>query len=433
MVAVEIGTLVLLTLLNGAFAMSELAVVSSRPARLRAMAEDGSRGARTALRLAEDPGRFLSTVQIGITLVGVVAGAFGGATLGARFGAWLDGIPALGGRGEVVGVAAVLVAITFMSIVLGELIPKRVALRDPERTAAVVAGPMLLLSRIAAPFVWLLGTTTDLVLRALRLHGAREAAVTEEEVRSLIAEGEKAGVFEPQERSMIDGVMRLADRSVRSIMTPRPDVVWLDAGEAPDRVAERIRAAGHSRYPVCRGGLEDLVGIVHARDLLEAALRGEPLDLAARALPPLAVHDGAPVLRLLELFKSTGAHLAVVVDEYGSVEGVVSVADIVESIAGDLPEAGEAPEVAAVRRADGSWLVEGWMPLDEFEHTVGAKGLRGGDGYHTVAGLVLDALGRIPAAGDAFERGGLRFEIVDMDGRRIDKILVQPPAPPGTT
>ena len=424
MLAVEIAIIVLLTLMNGAFALSELAVVSSRRARLQTMADEGNAGARTALRMIANPSRFLSTVQIGITLVGVVAGAFGGATLGTRFGTWLDTIPLLGGYGEVIGYGAVIVAITYLSIVLGELIPKRIALKNPERTASIVARPMRMLSRIAAPFVWLLGASTDALLRLLGLHGEREVTVTEEEVRSMITEGTEAGVFAPEEKTMIEGVLRLADRTVRTIMTPRPAVVWLDSGDPVDALFDKIRSVGHSRYPVCRGELEELVGIVHTRDLFDDVVRGKPFDLAAHAVKPLVVHDGTSVLRLLELMKTSGLHLALVVDEYGSVEGVVSITDIMETIAGDLPEAGEAAEVAAVRRDDGSWLVEGWMPVDEFEDTVGLRGLRNAGNFHTVAGFVLNALGRVPKAGATFEHSGFRFEVVDMDGRRIDKILV---------
>jgi putative hemolysin len=424
MLAVEIAIIVLLTVLNGAFAMSELAVVSSRRARLQIMADDGNAGARTALKLINDPSRFLSTVQIGITLVGVGAGAFGGATLGARFGTWLDTIPFLGGYGGMIGYGTVIIAITYLSIVLGELIPKRIALRNPERTASFVARPMHLLSKSVAPFVWLLGASTDALLRLLGLHGKREATITEEEVRSMITEGTRAGVFAPEEKEMIDGVLRLADRTVRAILTPRPEVVWLNSDDPVDALLDKIRSAGHSRYPVCRGQLEEVVGIVHTRDLLDDAVRGKPFELAARAVKPLVVHDGTPVLKLLDLMKSSGQHFAIVVDEYGIVEGVVSITDIMETIAGDLPEAGEAAEVAAVRRDDGSWLVEGWMLVDEFEDTVGLRGVRGAGNFHTVAGFVLNALGHVPTAGEAFEHSGFRLEVIDMDGRRIDKILV---------
>lgn len=426
MLSFEIAIIVALTLLNGVFAMSELAVVSSRKARLQHLADQGDRGARTALRLIEEPSRFLSTVQIGITLVGVVAGAYGGATLGDRLGQWLDGFPALAGKGEILGVGGVLVVITYLSIVLGELIPKRIALKNPERIAALIAPPMRALSRIAGPFVWLLGASTDLLLRLLGLHGAREETVTEEEIRSMISEGTETGVFALAEKEMIDGVLRLADRTVRSIMIPRPDVVWLDPGKPQAELLEAIRSFGHSRYPVCRGALDELVGVVHTRDLLGAVVQGRPFDLEAGAAKPLVVHDGTPILKLLDLMKNSGHHLAMVVDEYGSIEGLVTLTDILEIIAGDLPEAGEAVETAAIRREDGSWLVEGWMPVDEFEDTVGVRGLRDAGDFHTLAGLVLHRLGHVPQAGEWFEWNGVRFEVVDMDGRRIDKVLVMP-------
>jgi putative hemolysin len=310
MLAFEIAIVVALTLLNGVFSMSELAVVSSRKARLQHMADNGNRGARTALRLIDDPSRFLSTVQIGITMVGVVAGAYGGATLGERFGAWLDTVPGLAGYGRAIGVTTVLVAITYLSIVLGELIPKRIALRNPERVASLVARPMRTLSRIVAPMVWLLGASTDVALRLLGLHGEREATVTEEEVRSMITEGTQAGVFVPEEKAMIDGVLRLADRTVRTIMTPRPDVVWLDLNDPQELLLNAIKTGGHSRYPVCRGALDEIVGIVHTRDLLAAAVQGRPFDLEAQAVTPLIVHDGTPILKLLDLMKTSGHHMA---------------------------------------------------------------------------------------------------------------------------
>jgi putative hemolysin len=425
----EIVIIVALTLLNGVFAMSELAVVSSRKARLQGMADQGVRGARAALRLIDDPSRFLSTVQIGITMVGVIAGAYGGATLGERFGTWLNSFAILAGYGEVVGYVAVIVAITYLSIVLGELIPKRIALRAPERTASIIAGPMKTLSRITAPFVWLLGTTTDLLLRLLGLQGGREDTVTEDEVRSMISEGTEAGVFDPREKEMIDGVLRLADRTVRTIMTPRPDVVWLDVGDSQEVVINEIRTSGHSRFPVCRGELDEVVGILHNKDLLELAFQGKPIDLAGAAAKPLVVHDGTPILKLLDMMKRSGLHMAIVVDEYGSVEGLVTITDILETIAGDLPEPGEDEEIDAIQRDDGSWLVNGSMPVDEFEHVVGLRGLKEIGDYHTIAGFVLHGVGHVPNAGESFEHQGVRFEVVDMDGRRIDKILVVPRAP----
>lgn len=426
MIAFEIAVLVTLTLLNGVFAMSEIAVVSSRRARLQALADRGSVGARNALVLVDDPTRFLSTVQIGITMVGVVAGAYGGATLGYRLGAWLDNIPIFLDRGETAGIALVVVLITYLSIVLGELIPKRIALQDPERFAMLVASPMRLLSRVAAPFVWLLGASTDFLLRRLGIAGGRDVTVTEEEVRSMITEGARTGVFHPDEKAMIEGVLRLADRTVRSIMTPRPDVVWLKVDDPPETVTARIRDGRHSRYPVCRDDLDDVVGIIHTRDLLDRAVRGQPFDLATTLTTPMVVHDGITVLKLLELMRSSGIHMAMVADEYGSIEGLATVTDILETVAGAMPDEGGGTEIAAVLRDDGRWLVEGWMPVDEFEDLVGLSGLRGDDDYHTVAGFVLKRLGRLPATGESFEHGGARFEVVDMDNRRIDKILVTP-------
>ncbi len=424
----EIVIIVALTVLNGVFAMSELAVVSSRKARLQGMVDQGVRGARAAMRLIDNPSRFLSTVQIGITMVGVIAGAYGGATLGERFGAWLDTFPALTGHGQTLGVGLVIVAITYLSIVLGELIPKRIALLAPERTASIIAGPMRTLSRIAAPFVWLLGTSTDLLLRLLGLHGERDETVTEDEVRSMISEGTQAGVFDPREKEMIDGVLRLADRTVRTIMTPRPDVVWLDVGDSQEVVINEIRTSGHSRFPVCRGELDEIVGIIHNKDLLELAFQGKAVDLAKAAAKPLVVHDGTAILKLLDMMKKSGLHMAIVVDEYGSVEGLATITDILETIAGDLPEPGETVEVDAIQREDGSWLVNGSMPVDEFEDELGIRGLRDGGDYHTIAGFVLHGIGHIPKPGESFKHEGVRFEVVDMDGRRIDKILVVPPA-----
>ncbi|HSK41194.1 MAG TPA: hemolysin family protein [Arenibaculum sp.] len=433
MIVVQILVIVLLTVLNGIFAMSELALVSSRRARLEQMAASGSGGARAALRLMADPGRFLSTVQIGITLIGVVAGAYGGATLGIRLGAWLETLPGLAGRGQSLGFGLVIVSITYLSLIVGELVPKRIALKAPERTAAVIARPMLLLSRLTAPLVWLLGTSTDLLLRVLGLQGEREAAVTEDEVRSLITEGTRAGIFVPEEKAMIEGVLRLADRPVRSIMTPRHEVVWLDVEDSADQILAEVRGAGHTRFPVCRGQLDEVIGMVHVRELLDAVIERGTVDLGKIAVTCLVVHDGTPVLKLLDLMKTSGQHLAVAVDEYGGFEGVATLTDILETIAGDLPEPGETLERQAARRGDGSWLVDGAMPVDEFEDVSGLRGLRDQGGFHTMAGYVLHQLGRVPAAGDAFERDGTRYEVVDMDGRRIDKLLVVPAAPESGT
>jgi putative hemolysin len=425
MLYVEMLFVFLLVLFNGLLAMSEMAVVSSRKARLNQMARLGHRGARVALRLIDDPSRFLSTVQIGITLVGILAGAFGGATLADQLGDSLDTIPAIAPNGDTIGIAIVVAAITYLSLVVGELVPKRFALANPERVAASVAGPMLLLSRIAAPAVWLLKVSTESALRVLGLSGVRETTVTEEEVKSLIAEGAQAGVFAPQERDMIEGVLRMADRPVRVIMTPRAAIVWIDLKSDRAAILKVVDVNRFSCLLVCDGSIDRAVGIVHAKNLLPVALRGDVVELRALMTPALIIPESTPVLKLLEQFKRDRVHMAVVVDEYGTTEGLVTLTDVLESIAGELPERGEEPGPLIVQREDGSWLVDGMLPLDEFEDRIGLRGLRGEGAFHTVAGFVLQQLGHLPKTGESFVYRDARFEVVDLDGRRIDKVLVQ--------
>lgn len=423
----EVLVIILLILINGYFAMSEMAVVSSRRARLQQLAEEKrSKGARAALELADDPGNFLSTVQVGITLVGIIAGAYGGSTLAERLGRVLDAEVAwIAPYGQQVAFALVVAAITYLSLIVGELVPKRMALVNAERIAANVAGPMRTLSRIAAPLVWLLGVSTEGLMKLLRLPTAREQTVTEEEVKSLIKEGTQSGVFEPAERLMIEGVFRLSDRTARSIMTPRPDLIWLDPEDPPESIAREIQESGYSRFLVCRGDVDEVQGIVSTKALLDQALQGKPFNLRAVMVEPLIVHDGTPVLRLLELFKQATVHMAVVVDEYGSVEGIATVTDILEAIAGEMPEQGQEQDGGAIQREDGSWLVDGMTPIEEVEALVGVRGLKGEGDFHTIAGFMLDQLGHVPTAAEHFHWGGMRFEVVDMDGRRIDKVLIQ--------
>lgn len=424
----ELVVVLLLILLNGVFAASEMALVSSRRARLQQMAEADDKGARLARRQAEDPGRFLSTVQIGITLIGILAGAYGGATIAGSFGKWLNGFPWIAPNGDAIAIGSVVVLITYLSLILGELVPKRIALGNAEAIAARVARPMQILSRIASPAVWLLGISTEGVLRVLGMRAENAESVTEEEVRSMIAEGTRRGVFVPAERQMIEGVLRLADRSVRSIMTPRPSVVWLDTADSADEVRREIKESGHTRFLVCRGSIDDVVGTVHTRDLLDRELQGEPFDLEAAAHKrPLVVHENTSILRLLEFFRQSTRHLAVVVDEYGSVEGLVTATDVLEAIAGDLPELGQEAEASAERRADGSWLIDGMMTLDDVELETGFRNLRGEGDYQTLAGFLLWRFGHIPKVGETIVWEDARFEVVDMDGRRIDKVLVVPP------
>lgn len=424
MVSLELAAVLFLILLNGFFAMSELAVVSARKIRLQQLAEEGSRGARTALALQEDPSRFLSTVQIGITLIGVINGAVGGATLADRLAPVLDAIPALAGYGQTLSIAIVVMVITYLSLIAGELVPKRIALNNAEAIASFAAPIMRSLSRATAPFVWLLGASTEAMLKLLRVPEKAEQMVTEEEVKSLIAEGTASGVFDPGEKRMIEGVMRLADRTVRSIMTPRPEVMWLDIDDEPDNIKREIRETRHSRFPVCRGDFDDVIGVVHTKDLLHRLLQDGPFDLRADVRDALVVHDGTEVMRLLELFKQSGEQIAIVVDEYGTVEGITTLTDVLEGIAGELPDdGGENSDI--VRRADGSLLIDGMMAVEEVEAHLGLKSLRDEDsGYHTLAGFLLFKLGRIPTAGEYADHDGYRFEVVDMDGRRIDKVLV---------
>jgi putative hemolysin len=419
----------LLILVNGVLALSELAIVSSRKVRLEALAEAGSSGARVALGLREDPGRFLSTVQIGITLVGIFAGAFGGATLAEPLGDLLGRVAFIAGNGQAVAFAIVVVIITYLSLVVGELVPKRIALANPEGTAALVAKPMRVLSRVAAPAVWLLQHSTDAILRLLRLGDEGSATVTEEEVKALIAEGTQAGVFAPEEREMIDGVLRLADRTVRAVMTPRLDVVWIDRAAGRDELVALIEAHRHRRILVCDGSIDHAVGYFDMADLLAALLRGEKIAVESVMRRPLMVSESLGVFRLIDMFRREGIHFAVVVDEYGTTEGIVTAIDILEGIAGALPERGATDEPLVVERADGTLLVDGLMPIDEFEAAVGVRGLSGDGDFDTVAGLVLRELGRIPVAGDRISISGLTVEVVDMDGRRIDKVMVtRPPA-----
>lgn len=425
---IDIVIILGLIALNGLFAMSELAVVSSRKSRLDSLASRGSRGAKAALRLTEDPTAFLSTVQIGITLVGILAGAFGGVALGGEVAELLRRWSSLAAYAEPLAIGTIVVATTYVTLIIGELVPKRIALRRPERIAMMVARPMQLLARIAAPIVWVLKQSTEAVLRILPLRPIPETTVTEEEVRMLVAEGARAGVFLASEREMIDGVLRLADRRVRAIMTPRQEVVWLDVTSDPATIAEQLAEHRASRFPVCRETIDHPVGIVDVKDLAPTLLKGEKIRLSDHMRPPLVVPEGAQVLNLLDLFRTEGVHMAIVVDEYGTTEGIVTLADILEAITGELPELGEEPEHGLVARTDGTWLVDGGYPIDEFEDRLRLHGLRDSGDFETIAGYVLHHLERLPDVGDHFATPHGRFEILDMDGKRIDKVLFVPAA-----
>lgn len=425
----DLGIVALLLLMNGFFAMAELAIVSARRPRLRQMAEEGKgEGAKKALELAEDPSSFLSVVQIGVTLNSILTGAFSGATLAEPFGAYLNTIPQLAPHGEAIALAVTVASVTYLSLIIGELVPKRIGLSYAEPIAVRLAGFMQGFAILVSPIVWILRFSTDLLLKLLRLDKQETTAVTEDEVKSMIAEGTESGVFMPAEKKMLEGVMRLTDRSVRTIMTPRIDVAWLGIEDKIEDSLKIIRESGNSRFPVARGDMEEVLGVVYAKDLLNAHLHGKALNLSSVMRQPLVVPDTTPVMRLLDQFKQSRQHLAIVIDEYGSVEGLVTLTDILEAIIGDVPEVGQSDDGKPVRRTDGSWLIDGMMPIDEVETLIHVKGMRDGEGYHTIAGFVIGKLGRIPKAGDFFHFADARFEVMDMDGRRVDKVLVNPPA-----
>jgi len=427
-VALQVAIIVLLILLNGFFAMSETALVSSRKARLRQRAEEGERGARAALELVDSPNRFLSTVQIGISLIGVLAGAFGGATLAGPLADALRAVPALAPYAGPVAFGTVVVAITYLSLILGELVPKRLALNGAEGVASRVAGPMRLISVITSPAVWLLSASTEAVLGLLRARSTPELPVSEQEVEILMEEGARAGVFEEEERDLVRRALRLDDRPVRELMTPRPKVAWLDADLPPEEVLRQAREAGHSYFPVARGDLDDLLGIASVKDAWARQASGEPAGLLGSLRPSPLVPEGAPATDALEAFKRSGLPVALVIDERGHIEGLLTLRDILEALVGEVPEEDQPVEGAIVRREDGSWLVDGLLAADELKERLGLRELPREEesDYQTVGGMVMDALGRVPEEGDRFEWEGHSFEVVDMDGRRVDKVLASP-------
>jgi putative hemolysin len=423
----ELLAVAVLIFANGFFAMSELAVVSSRRPRLVALASTGSTGAEVALRLLDHPGRFLSSVQIGITLIGILAGAFSGATLGLRLAGWLVDLGLSSTVAEAVAVGAVVAVLTYFSLIVGELVPKQIALRRPEVIAAAVARPMTGLAKLASPVISLLELSSRLLLRALGQVDTGEQRVTEQEIRALIAEAESAGVVEPQEKSMITRVMRLGDRSVRGLMTPRLDVDWLDLDEAAPMVLARLRASPHSRLPAARATIDQVLGVVHTKDVMAVLADAETVDFASLLRSPPTVHDNQDALDALESLRKAPVDMAFVVDEYGAFAGLITSADLLEAIAGRFADESGVFEPAAVQRPDGSWLLDAMMSSDEMSELLKlALPDPATQDYHTVAGFVLSHLGRIPHAGDAFEWAGWRIEVVDMDGQRIDKVLAQP-------
>lgn len=420
----DLVIIVALVALNGVFAMSELAIVSARKARMEAMARAGRRGARTAIELAADPGKFLSTVQIGITLIGILAGAYSGASLGGPLGDRLVllGVPAA--SAPEIGFGLAIVLTTFLSLIIGELVPKQFALRNPEPIAALLAVPMLHLSRLTAPFVWLLDKTTGLVFRLLGLTREAESHVTAEELHLIVAEASSAGVIEESERAIISGVVRLADRPVREVMTPRTEVEWIDVNDDPEAIRAQLADLSHTRMPVADGSVDQILGVIHARDLVGALLRGEAIDLRALLRKAIVLPDHVDAMDALKALREAEVPMALIHDEYGHFEGLVAPANLLAAIAGDFAaDQDEDTDPPIVEREDGSWLVSGTYTADALATRLDIELPEDRD-FATTAGFALWRLKHLPVTGESFDYRGWRFEVVDMDGRRIDKLLV---------
>ena len=420
MLSLELGIVTVLIVINGLLAMSELAIVSSRPARLAALVEKGVSGSRPALALASEPGKFLSTVQIGITLVGVLSGAFSGATLGARASEWLAAFGLSQTASNAIGVGAVVTLITYASLIVGELVPKQIALRDPEAVAVKVAPAMVVLAKISLPLVWVLDRSGKGLLWLLGQRGEAGEKVSEEEIRTLVVEAENAGVLEPGEKEMIAGVMRLGDLPVGAVMTPRHEVSMINLSDPPEVIRLAFKQASHSRLPVFDG--EETLGIVQAKDMLDVYLSGEVPDIGKLVRDAPVIPETVDARDVVAILRQSSVHMGLVHDEYGTFQGVVTNADILESIVGSFRTEGGPAEPAFVRRDDGSLLIAGWMPALEFAALLDID-LPASRPYQTCAGYLLEKLGAIPDVGQIIDADGWRFEIVDLDGRRIDKVL----------
>ena len=423
----ELLILASLILLNGVFAMSEIAIVTARKTKLQELSQEGSTRAENALKLANEPSHFLSTIQVGITLVGILAGAYGGARLSERLAESLSVYPWLAPYAEELALGIVVVVITYFSLIIGELVPKRLALHNPEAIASLVAGPMSALAKLAHPVVRVLSASTEVVLRLIGSRPSEEAPVSDEEIRVLMEQGTRAGVFEKSEQTLVRNVLRLDDRVIASLMTPRIDIVHLDLDDPLDVNVQKIIEQRFSRYPVCRGGLENVVGMAHTKAILAQQLSGQPFNLEALVQQPLYVPESASGIQILETFRQSGVHAALVIDEYGEIHGLVTLHDVLTAIVGEILSADDQPSGSmVVRRADGSWLIDAMVDTATLKELLQVNELPAEDEavYHTLGGLVMAHLGRVPRAADYFEWEGFRFEVVDMDGKRVDKVLV---------
>jgi putative hemolysin len=424
----DLVAILILFLVNGLLSMAEIAIVTARRARLSGMVEKGNKGAEIAIALNREPGRLLSALQSGMTLIGILTGAIGGVAVTEPLAAKLGRNPMLAPYAGDIAFVAVVVVTSYVSLIIGELVPKQIGLRFPEPIAAVAAPIMLVWTRINAPMIWLLDVSTRSVLRLFGVREYNAQTVTEDEVKTLVAEGAETGVFHPAEREMVTRVLRFADRTARSIMTPRGDVVWFSDSDTTEIIDSKIAAAGHSRYPLGAAGPEGfdhIRGIVHLQDLLLQSREGRAYDLSSILRPVPVVHDGMPVLELLETLREHATRLALVVDEYGVIEGIVTMTDILEAVVGALPDThGGDGDVPVEAVSEGSWIMEGSVPVEDVKMHLRLQELPGEEDVTTLGGFVMTELGRVPESGDAIEYGGYRFEVVDMDGRRVDKVSV---------
>lgn len=426
----EILVILLLMIANGLFSMSEMAIVSARRARLQELVDQGNVNARVALELANSPNRFLSTVQIGITLIGILTGAFGGATLANTLAPYIELVPVLKPYSQSIAFGLVVLFITYLTLIIGELVPKRLALNTPEQIAIAMAVPMRSIARLTSPLVHLLSLSTEAVLKLLRVEvNSGEPLVTEEEIKVLVRQGAEAGMFEAAEQDMVERVFRLGDQQVSALATPRLDIVWLDLNDSAEINRRKMIESRHSRFPVCQETLDNVLGVVYVTDVLTRSLVGEPIDLATILRQPLFLPESTHALKVLERFKQSGTHVALVVDEYGVIQGMVTLNDVMEVIIGDVPFADNPQEEMVIQREDGSWLLDGMLAVEEVKELLDLEELPGEErgNYQTLGGFVITRLGQIPTSSDHFIWEGFRFEVMDMDGNRVDKVLVVPP------
>jgi len=427
MLTLNLSIVLLLIVVNGFFAMAEIALVVSRNARLQPLAEAGNPGAQAALELKANPSRLLATVQIGVTVIAILSGTFGEATLGDPLQRHLETHEGLLARyAHIISMAIVVIGIAYFSLILGELVPKRIALLHPERIATALARVMRTFARVGAPIEWFLSTSTDLVLRLVPLRHEGAAPVTDEEISFMLREGAATGHIHQAETAIVEMALRLGDRRASAVMTPRTQIVWLDLDDPEAENRRKIQESAYSRFPVVQGGSQQVIGIVQSKDLLIGALTGQPFDLRAATRPPLYLPNTVTVLRVLETFKTSGEPMALIVDEYGDLEGLVTQGDILEALVGDIPGSADADQ-RVVHREDGTWLIDGMVGLDELKQLLGVSALPGEDAdYHTLGGYMMARLNRIPMVADRITAAGYRFEVVKMDGRRVDRVLVSP-------